>query len=231
MALKQIRIESVSEGIPSTAIREIALLKELSHPHIVRLIDVIYHNQRLILVFEFLDLDLRRYMANNMSEPVEIPLTKSLIRQLLEGVNFCHKSKVLHRDLKPQNLLISYDGTLKLADFGLARAIGIPFKALTDEVVTLWYRPPDVLLGSKNYSTNIDIWGVGCILAELCTGKPLFPGTDEENQLKLIFSIMGPPEGDIFEDLIDWKVGFTKTRLNMYFFPCNRSSLESMHLI
>ena len=196
----------MNEGIPSTAIREIALLKELSHPNIVRLIDVIYHNQRLILVFEFLDLDLRRYMANNFSDPVPIPLARSMTRQLLEGINYCHKSKVIHRDLKPQNLLINYDGTLKIADFGLARAIGIPYKALTDEVVTLWYRPPDVLLGSKNYSTNIDIWGVGCIMAELVTGKPLFPGLDEENQLKRIFSIMGPPEGEVFDELIDWKV-------------------------
>jgi cyclin-dependent kinase len=101
--------------------------------------------------------------------------------QLLNGVAKCHKHKVLHRDLKPQNLLINREGILKLADFGLARAFGIPVKNFTHEVVTLWYRAPDILMGSKNYNTSVDIWSVGCIFAEMVTRRPLFAGQNEED--------------------------------------------------
>jgi cyclin-dependent kinase len=100
---------------------------------------------------------------------------------------------VLHRDLKPQNLLINREDILKLADFGLARAFGIPVKNFTHEVVTLWYRAPDVLMGSKNYSTSVDIWSVGCIFAEIVNRKPLFAGNNEEEQLQKIFQIRGTP--------------------------------------
>lgn len=109
------------------------------------------------------------------------------------GIEKCHKHKVLHRDLKPQNLLINREGVLKLADFGLARAFGIPVKNFTHEVVTLWYRAPDILMGSKNYSTSVDIWSVGCIFAEIVNRKPLFAGQDEREQLLKIFKIRGTP--------------------------------------
>lgn len=113
--------------------------------------------------------------------------------QLLAGIAKCHQHKVLHRDLKPQNLLINREGILKLADFGLARAFGIPVKNFTHEVVTLWYRAPDILMGSKNYSTSVDIWSVGCIFAEIVNRKPLFAGQDEKEQLQKIFKIRGTP--------------------------------------
>lgn len=100
---------------------------------------------------------------------------------------FCHQRRVLHRDLKPQNLLIDNNGNLKIADFGLARAFGIPVRAYTHEVVTLWYRAPEVLLGSPRYSCPVDIWSVGCIMAELITKKPLFQGDSEIDQLFRIF--------------------------------------------
>lgn len=113
---------------------------------------------------------------------------------MLAGVAYCHHNRVLHRDLKPQNLLINREGELKLADFGLARAFGIPVRSYTHEVVTLWYRSPDVLLGSRKYSTPVDIWSVGCIFAEMINGKPLFTGTSEATQIETIFKLMGPPE-------------------------------------
>lgn len=105
----------------------------------------------------------------------------------MSGLAFCHSRRVLHRDLKPQNLLIDKEGSLKLADFGLARAIGIPVRTYTHEVVTLWYRAPEILLGSKHYSTAVDIWSVGCIFAEMATKIPLFPGDSEIDEIYKIF--------------------------------------------
>jgi cyclin-dependent kinase len=109
----------------------------------------------------------------------------------------------LHRDLKPQNLLISKEGIVKIADFGLARGYGIPVKNYTHEVVTLWYRPPDVLLGSKNYLTTVDIWSIGCIFAEMVNGKALFQGVNEPDQLKKIFKLRGTPNEKTYPELID----------------------------
>eukprot|EP00826_Nyctotherus_ovalis_P004668 TRINITY_DN11028_c0_g2_i2.p1 TRINITY_DN11028_c0_g2~~TRINITY_DN11028_c0_g2_i2.p1 ORF type:complete len:190 (+),score=37.52 TRINITY_DN11028_c0_g2_i2:1007-1576(+) len=113
--------------------------------------------------------------------------------QLLLGVAFCHKNKVLHRDLKPQNILIDKENVLKLADFGLARSCGIPVKNYASEVVTLFYRPPDVLMGSTNYTTSVDMWSVGCIFAEMVNKEPLITGVSNENQLLKIFKIRGTP--------------------------------------
>ena len=116
-------------------------------------------------------------MGNYSKEKGMDPMiVKSFTYQLLRGFGHCHDKKILHRDLKPQNLLISKQNVLKIADFGLARASGIPVKGFTHEVVTLWYRPPDVLLGSQKYSSSIDIWSVGCIFAEMVNMRPLFPG-------------------------------------------------------
>jgi cyclin-dependent kinase len=203
VALKYIKLESEDEGIPSTAIREIALLKELQHPNIVSLQDIVLESSQLILIFEYLEQDLYNIIKANNYTGLEIPIVKSYLKQMLEGVAHCHKNKVLHRDLKPQNLLVSKDGCLKLADFGLARAFGIPVKNYTHEVVTLWYRPPDILLGSKTYSTQIDMWSVGCIFAEMVSGVPLFKGENEKDQLDKIFQIKGTPDSESWPGMTD----------------------------
>jgi len=192
VALKRIRLESEEEGVPCTAIREISLLKELDHPNIVSLYDVIHTERKLTLVFEYLNLDLKKYM-DECNGILTQSVVKSFLFQLLRGVAVCHDHRVLHRDLKPQNLLINKKGELKLADFGLARAFGIPVRTYSHEVVTLWYRAPDVLLGSRKYSTPIDIWSAGCIFAEMMIGRPLFPGSKTEDQLLKIFKIRGTP--------------------------------------
>ena len=191
VALKEIRLEP-DEGAPSTAIREISLMKELNHVNIVRLLDVMHTEQKLILVFEFLAQDLRKYM-DAIGGPVAPKIVKSFMYQLLRGVAFCHDNRVLHRDLKPQNLLIGSNGILKLADFGLARAFGIPVNHFSSEVVTLWYRAPDVLLGSRYYSTPIDLWSAGCIMGEMANGVPLFRGKNVADQLGRIFKVLGTP--------------------------------------
>eukprot|EP00923_Selenidium_pygospionis_P041524 GHVN01071971.1.p1 GENE.GHVN01071971.1~~GHVN01071971.1.p1 ORF type:complete len:304 (+),score=25.73 GHVN01071971.1:367-1278(+) len=207
-ALKKIRLEQEDEGIPSTAIREISLLKELNHPNIVKLCDVMHTEKRLTLVFEYLDQDLKKLLDHTSDGGLPPKTVQSYLYQLLDGVAYCHQHRVLHRDLKPQNLLINREGNLKLADFGLARAFGIPVRSYTHEVVTLWYRAPDVLMGSKQYSTPVDIWSVGCIFAEMVNGKPLFPGTSDNDQLLKIFKTLGTPSVESWpevQSLPEWK--------------------------
>jgi negative regulator of the PHO system len=169
-------------------------MKELKHENIVTLHDVIHTENKLMLVFEYMDKDLKKYMdARGDRGQLDHATIKRFMQDLLRGTAFCHENRVLHRDLKPQNLLINTKGQLKLADFGLARAFGIPVNTFSNEVVTLWYRAPDVLLGSRTYNTSIDIWSAGCIMAEMYTGRPLFPGTTNEDQLQKIFRLMGTP--------------------------------------
>ncbi|KAJ2723331.1 hypothetical protein GGI07_002684 [Coemansia sp. Benny D115] len=192
VALKRIRLDNEEEGVPCTAIREISLLKELKHPNIVGLFDVLHTEKKLTLVFEFMDSDLKKFVDayGGDLDPLTV---KHLMYQLLCGIAYCHRNRVLHRDLKPQNLLINKRGDLKLGDFGLARAFGIPVRSYSHEVVTLWYRAPDVLLGSRQYDTSIDIWSVGCIFAEMASGRPFFAGTSIESQIMQIFKITGTP--------------------------------------
>ncbi|WFD31209.1 WD repeat-containing protein slp1 [Malassezia sp. CBS 17886] len=194
VALKDIHLDA-EEGTPSTAIREISLMKELRHTNVVRLHDVIHTESKLMLVFEFMEQDLKRYMDVHGNRGALDPASvRSFMFQLLKGTAFCHENRVLHRDLKPQNLLINKRGELKLADFGLARAFGIPVNTFSNEVVTLWYRAPDVLLGSRTYSTSIDVWSAGCIMAEMISGVPIFRGRDNSDQLNQIIRILGTPD-------------------------------------
>lgn len=187
VALKKIRLEADDEGVPSTAMREISLLKELSsHPNVVYLYDVIHQQNKLYLVFEFVEQDLKKCLEKTPHR-MEMLQIKSYLYQLLAGIAFCHANRVLHRDLKPQNLLIDQYGNLKLADFGLARAFGIPIRSYTHEVVTLWYRAPEILLGAKHYSTPVDSWSIGCIFVEMVNKQPLFPGDSEIDELFRIF--------------------------------------------
>jgi len=211
IALKKIRLENEDEGIPSTAIREISILKEMIHPTIVSLLDVVNYDNKLYLVFEFLDQDLKKYMDTVSS--VTPPLVQSYTKQLLQGLTYCHQRRIVHRDLKPQNLLIDKKGSLKIADFGLARAFCVPVRQYTHEVVTLWYRAPEILLGSATYSIPVDIWSAGCIFAELLLKKPIFPGDSEIDQLFKIFRQMGTPTEEMWHgctSLPDYKPSFPK---------------------
>lgn len=173
-----------SEGVPSTAMREITLLKGVRHSSIVELLDVMYTTDKLYLVFEYLDLDLKKYMDIS-----KFPLGQELIRvsafyyflsklnklfffqnymkQLLDAMAYLHSHRILHRDLKPQNLLVDREGHIKLADFGLSRSFSLPTRTYTQEVVTMWYRAPELLLGEKMYCTGVDIWSLGCVMAEM----------------------------------------------------------------
>ncbi|KAK2095347.1 cyclin-dependent kinase 5, partial [Saguinus oedipus] len=189
VALKQVRLDDDAEDVPSSALWEFCLLKELKHKNVIRLHDILHSNEKLTLVFEFCDQDLKKYF-DRCNGDLDPEIVKSFLLQLLKGLGYCHSRNVVHRDLKPQNLLMNRNGELKLADFGPARAFGIPIRCYSAGVVTQWYRPPDVLFGAKLYSTAINI----CIFAELANaGWPLFPGNDVNEQLKKIFWLLGTP--------------------------------------
>jgi serine/threonine protein kinase len=194
VALKCIRVDHEEQGIPATSIREISVLKELHHPNIVDLREVINAPGKLTLVFEYLDTDLRNYLEHAQT-PVQPLMLKSYAYQVLCGLAYCHCHRILHRDIKPSNLLLNKSGSIKLCDFGLARTFGLPFRTYTHEIVTLWYRPPEVLLGDKTtkYTTAVDIWSTGCILAEMALRKVLFKGDSEIDQLYRMFRILGTP--------------------------------------
>uniref|UniRef100_A0A8C5YG50 Protein kinase domain-containing protein n=1 Tax=Microcebus murinus TaxID=30608 RepID=A0A8C5YG50_MICMU len=189
------KLEKVPMEGPSTAIGEVSHLKELHHPNIVSLQD----DSRLYLIFEFISMDLKKYLDS-------IPPGQFIDSSL--GIVFCHSRRVLHRDLKPQNLLIDDKRTIKLADFGLARAFRIPIRVHILEVVTLRYRSPEVLLGSAHYSTPVDIWSIGTIAAEIETKKPLFHGDSEINQLFRIFRALSTPNNENYKNTFPkWKPG------------------------
>ena len=198
VALKRIRIEADEGGVPCSAIREISLLKELKHPNIVKLSDVMYTPMKLTLVFEYLEQDLKKFIA--VQGTLEAGLVRHFLYELLSGLAYCHYRSVLHRDLKPQNLLVE-KGTLKIADFGLARAVGIPIRRETSEAVTLWYRAPDILLGSTSFCNGIDLWSVGCVCYEMATGVPLFSGNNDNDQLLRIFKGLGTPSEDFWPSM------------------------------
>ncbi|WVY90378.1 hypothetical protein V8G54_035892 [Vigna mungo] len=230
VALKKTRLEMDEEGVPPTALREVSLLQLLSQSiYIVRLLSVEHVDKVpkaqkasanpltkpiLYLVFEYLDTDLKKFIDSHRKGPNPRPLPPQLVQsflfQLCKGVAHCHSHGVLHRDLKPQNLLLDQQkGILKIADLGLGRAFTVPLKSYTHEIVTLWYRAPEVLLGSTHYSTGVDIWSVGCIFAEMVKRQALFPGDSEFQQLIHIFKMLGTPTEDQWPgvtSLRDWHV-------------------------
>ena len=188
VAVKRIRSEHLKDGIPASALREIVFLKQLAHENIVRLLDVVVEPGQYFLVFEYMDGDLH-FLIQNSSDSLAVDLVQSYSSQLLHGLAHCHATGVIHRDLKPQNLLISRDGFLKIADFGLCRAFSnIP---LTIEVVTPWYRPPEILLGSRTYDPSVDIWSAACIIVEMACRRVLFSGSCDIDQLYRMFQLLG----------------------------------------
>lgn len=166
----------------------------------------------LFLVFEYLDFDLKQFMHSKYGKGVAIDhdLAKNFCYQILLGLQHCHANSIMHRDLKPQNLLVDVaTNTIKLADFGLGRVFSLPVAKYTHEVVTLWYRAPEILLGTKYYSTAVDLWSVGCIFAEMLLGRSIFCGECELEQLLAIFRILGTPTKETWpsvESHRDWHV-------------------------
>ncbi|GIY09024.1 cyclin-dependent kinase 9 [Caerostris darwini] len=201
VALKKVLMENEKEGFPITALREIKILQLLKHENIVNLIEICsskatssskYPRTTFYLVFDFCEHDLAGLLSN-VKVKFSLGEIKMIMKQILRGLYFIHSNKILHRDMKAANILITKNGVLKLADFGLARAFGgyNQPNRYTNRVVTLWYRPPELLLGERNYGPPIDIWGAGCIMAEMWTRSPIMQGVNEQHQLNLICQFCG----------------------------------------
>lgn len=199
VALKRLKIDPNDRvGLPETGLREIQILKDCRHRNIVDLYEVVVGDdtsriENIFLVLEFLEHDLKSVLED-MPEPFLASEIKTLLLQLASGVKYLHDEWILHRDLKTSNLLLNNRGQLKIADFGMARYVGDPPPPkLTQLVVTLWYRSPELLLGAKTYGAAVDMWSVGCIFGELLTREPLLQGSNEVDELTKIFELCGTP--------------------------------------
>ncbi|GME30965.1 putative protein kinase protein [Neofusicoccum parvum] len=196
VALKKLKMDNLNDGFPVTALREIQTLNEArQHRHIVALREVVVGDtlNDVFLVMDFLEHDLKT-LQDDMAEPFLPSEVKTLMLQLASAVGFLHDHWILHRDLKTSNILMNNRGEIKLADFGMARYVGDPPpQDLTQLVVTLWYRAPELLLGAKEYGSAIDMWSIGCIFGELLTKEPLLQGKNEVDELTKIFELCGIP--------------------------------------
>ncbi|KAK5107788.1 hypothetical protein LTR62_000656 [Meristemomyces frigidus] len=200
VAIKKLKLDPIRDaGFAVTALREIQCLQASKHRHIVELREVVYgtaegsSHDHIYLVMDFLEHDLKT-LQEEMAEPFMPSEVKTLLLQLSSAVEYLHDHWILHRDLKTSNILLNNRGEVKLADFGMARFVGDPAPAnLTQLVVTLWYRAPELLLGAKEYDGAIDVWSLGCIFGELMAQQPLMPGKNEVDQLAKIFTLCGIP--------------------------------------
>jgi serine/threonine protein kinase len=225
--------------VPYHIVREVSILKGVDHPNVVRLVEVAHREDDVSLVYEYLPQDLRKVLdvkRDWMGAPEGADCMegdggwrddpalcskqmKEYFRQVLEGVSFLHSRCILHRDLKPTDLRIDDTNTVKISNFRLARTFTLPLRTYTHEVVTLWYRAPEILLGKKRYDTSIDMWSAGCILAEITTGDAIFMGDSEIDQLYQIFRLLGTPtptEWPGVRSLPDYKATFPKWPAKMF---------------
>ena len=208
VAMKVMRLEQEEEGVSSTTLRELTILRIMNHCNIVAMKNISLKENSLTLVFEHLDFDMRKLLRMT-KKPLKTNLQRSYAFQLLSGLYFLHTHRVIHRDIKPDNLLLDKQGHLKICDFGLARFFTVPLRNFTEGVVTLWYRPPEVLLHNDFYDLSVDIWSAGCVMAEMARGIPLFSGDSEIDMVHKIFQVFGTPspeEVEMFHDLKNQKI-------------------------
>ncbi|WWC85398.1 uncharacterized protein L201_000261 [Kwoniella dendrophila CBS 6074] len=201
-ALKKLKLDEEKQGFPITSLREVmALMQAGEHPNVVGVREIVVGDtlNQVFIVMPFIEHDLKTLLAD-MPHPFLQSEVKTIMSQLLSAVAHCHDNWILHRDLKTSNLLMNNRGQIKVADFGLARKFGDPLGEMTQLVVTLWYRSPELLLGAKEYTTSVDIWSIGCIFAELMQGEALFPGRGEIDQINRIFQLLGRPNDELWPE-------------------------------
>ncbi|TID13305.1 hypothetical protein CANINC_004992 [Pichia inconspicua] len=211
VALKKFLITDKKEGFPITAFREITIMKKLKHKHVLQIIDMVYEKKGSFFytVCPYISSDLNG-LINNPRISFSLPQIKCLMQQILEGINYVHQSGYLHRDIKTANILLDKFGTVKIADFGLARLFHGPppttpssspgggLYEYTGLVVTRWYRPPELLLGDRKYTTAVDMWGIGCVFGEFFFKRPILEGKSDLHQAELIFKLLGSPTPENF---------------------------------
>ncbi|KAJ8768034.1 hypothetical protein K2173_020974 [Erythroxylum novogranatense] len=200
VALKKVRFANMDQESVRFMAREIIVLRKLDHPNVMKLEGIITSrvSGSLYLIFEYMEHDLAGVLGMHGSTFTEAQI-KCYMQQLLSGLEHCHSHGILHRDIKGSNLLLDQNGNLKIADFGLATFFPSQKQPLTSRVVTLWYRPPELLLGATDYGVAVDLWSAGCILAELFAGKPIMAGRTEVEQLHKIFKLCGSPSEDYWK--------------------------------
>jgi serine/threonine protein kinase len=205
VAIKIMRIDQECEGVSSTTLREIAILRSLNHPSIIRLRDALVSDVACSLVFDYMPHDLRNLLARHKGKPIDPRLCCSYAYQLLCGIYYLHIHRVMHRDVKPDNLLLDAEGHLKLCDFGLSRIFSLPIRNYTAGVVTLWYRAPELFLHNDFYELGVDIWSAGCVIAEMVRGAPLFVADSDVDLAYRVFQSLGTPPDDVLNDFGDVK--------------------------
>lgn len=202
VALKKLRLQGEREGFPITSIREIKLLQSFDHPNVSTIKEIMVESQKTVyMIFEYADNDLSGLLLNKEVQ-ISHSQCKHLFKQLLLGMEYLHDNKILHRDVKGSNILIDNQGNLKITDFGLARKMNARAD-YTNRVITLWYRPPELLLGTTKYGTEVDMWGCGCLLVELFNKTAIFQGSNELEQIESIFKVMGTPTINSWPTLYD----------------------------
>ncbi|KAL0640409.1 hypothetical protein Q9L58_000376 [Maublancomyces gigas] len=222
VALKKLKLERETDGFPITSLREIQTLMASKHPNVVNIREIVMGDtlKDVFIVMDFIEHDLK-ILSEDMQEPFLQSEVKTLMLQLVSATALMHSQWIVHRDLKTSNLLMNNRGQIKVADFGLARYLGEPTPPLTQLVVTLWYRSPELLLGGKEYGTEVDMWSIGCIFGELLLKEPLLQGKNEVDQLSKIFELCGIPTEE------NWP-GFRKLpNAKALNFPRNRLTIGS----
>ncbi|CAE8582190.1 unnamed protein product [Polarella glacialis] len=217
--------EAWMDGVPAHALREVSLLRDFHHSNIVELKDILEISlQDFRLVFEYLPNDLHMVLRNfrRKGELMPIAQVQNYTACLMAGIFACHSRSLIHRDLKPQNVLVGHDGNLQIADFGLARVLASPLRCYTLDIVTLWYRAPEILLGAQRYGYEVDMWSVGCVISEMATGKPAFGGDSEIGTIFKIFALLGTPNENL------WPEGTTLDHFKSRFPKFNGAGVESL---
>ncbi|GAB6026100.1 Cyclin-dependent kinase 20 [Chamberlinius hualienensis] len=201
VAMKRVPLKNFENGIPNSALREIKTLRVIDSEHVVKLLDVFPHGSGFVLVFEYMVTDLAEVMRQ-ATEKLKANEVKSYMQMLLRAVSYCHSTSIIHRDLKPANLLLSSNGILKVADFGLARVMVQEGERLySHQVATRWYRSPELLFGARQYNEAVDLWAIGCIFGEMLNHSPLFPGENDIDQLCVVMRTLGTPSEDSWPGL------------------------------
>nr|pir probable protein kinase (EC 2.7.1.37) cdc2/cdc28-related - Trichomonas vaginalis [Trichomonas vaginalis] len=202
VVLKLVRMDLEEDGIPPSSVREVCILKSLNHPNILHFREVICKDSKIIMVCEFMDMDLKNFLSKRRMNP---DLLRSYAFQLLCGTYYLHRIGIVHRDIKPENILIDRNGLLKLGDFGTAAYCFHPIPYDIEEIKTPWYLAPEILINAPAHGTEIDIWSIGCVIAEMARGN-LFMGDSQVDQLIKITEVLGIPSEEDYPDFYKYKI-------------------------